>query len=62
MGMEQEDKWTRFAATGRIQDYLDYRQVENATNAGERSTYGSSEVGQSDFLRQEKQDGNGIIW
>lgn len=62
MGMEQEDKWTRFAATGRIQDYLDYRRVENVTGTEERLSYRSSETGRGDSLRQEKREENGIIW
>lgn len=62
MGMEQEDKWTRFAASGRIQDYLDYRKMENGTGTGERAAYHSAEAGRGGSQQQEQREKNGIVW
>lgn len=57
MGMVQEDKWTRFAETGRIQDYLDYRKMKNVMDTEEKFSYYSGQKEQEDSSRKEKTGG-----
>ena len=49
--MEQEDKWMRFAASGKISDYLDYRSGENV-NLDTKIT-SQSEFSAGDFNSRE---------
>lgn len=46
--MEQEDKWMRFAATGKISDYLDYRSSENVNLDGKFSGLSENRAGDFD--------------
>ncbi len=60
--MEQEDKWMRFAASGKISDYLDYRSGEDVnldnkiTSQGEFNTgdFNSGEDKGGDFFGSNK--------
>ena len=68
MAMEQEEKWNRFVATGKVEDYLRYRQQEDRdVSTGTRAVNSSREdemfqvmkVRRNHYGRCNRSDGNG---
>ncbi len=53
--MEQEEKWMRFAATGKIADYLDYRSGGNVNLDGKITSKSESKTGDFDS-REDKSE------
>ena len=54
--MEQEDKWMRFAASGKISDYLDYRSGEDVNLDNKITSQGEFSTG--DFNSREDKGGD----